>query len=395
MVTQITDPEIIQRGFTTEEFIQRTDHLQQQMLAQDVDIVLFTTEPEVRYYSGFFTQFWQSPTRPWFLLLAQTGAPVAVIPSIGETLMSQTWVQDIRCWSAPAETDDGVSLLTDTIIELAGNRARLGLLQGRESCLRMPLADYKRLCANLADYSIVDVTDMVQAQRQVKSAAEILKISAACQAAGRAFAGLPQWARTGMTERSLFQRFKLKCMDHGVDDVSFLVGAACAAGYDDIIAPPGEHKIADGDILILDTGCVVDGYFCDFDRNFAFSRVDQQTADAYRITHESVDAALALARPGVTCADLFHAMQKVLDPRTESASSSVGRMGHGLGMQLTESPSITAYDQTVMQPGMVMTLEPGLAYGDGRMMVHEENIVICEHGARLLTQRAEPEIVVI
>ncbi len=395
MVTQITSPETVHRGFTAQEFAHRTEILQRQMQSHDVDIILFTTESDVRYYSGFFTQFWQSPARPWFLLIPQTGAPVAVIPSIGETLMSSTWVKDIRCWSSPHETDDGISLLADTITALAGHQGSLGMQHGRESSLRMPLADYHTLLGKLAGFTPVNVSDIVQAQQQVKSDAEIEKIAAACQAAGKAFQGLPQWAAVGMTERTIFQQFKQRCMDHGVDDVSYLVGVAAADGYDDIIAPPGDKAVAAGDVLILDTGCTVDGYFCDFDRNFAFGTVDSATAQAYRTTHESVEAALSVVRPGVTCAEIYNAMQNVLDPQGVADANSVGRMGHGLGMQLTESPSITPFDQTVMQPGMVMTLEPGLAYGDGRMMVHEENIVICEGGARLLTQRAEAEIVII
>ena len=149
-------------------------------------------------------------------------------------------------------------------------------------------------------------------------------------------------------------------------------------------------------MLILDTGCTHDGYFCDFDRNFAFGQVDQATADAYARVHESIDVALELARPGVTCAQLFHSMQSLLTTQGDSVDSgNVGRMGHGLGMQLTETPSITHFDQTEMVPGMVMTLEPGMAYRDGRIMVHEENIVITADGCRLLTQRAAANIPVI
>jgi Xaa-Pro aminopeptidase len=70
-------------------------------------------------------------------------------------------------------------------------------------------------------------------------------------------------------------------------------------------------------------------------------------------------------------------------------------MGHGLGMQLTEWPSLMPADQTVLQPGMVITLEPGLEIGAGRMMVQEENIVIRESGAELLTKRAPKELPII
>jgi Xaa-Pro aminopeptidase len=67
-------------------------------------------------------------------------------------------------------------------------------------------------------------------------------------------------------------------------------------------------------------------------------------------------------------------------------------MGHGLGAQLTEWPSLTANDHTLLEPGMVITLEPGMDYGEGKLMVHEENIVIREGPPELLTRRAPPEL---
>ena len=386
---------LTRRGFEEEEFQQRTARAQKAMQAEEVDLLLLTTEPEVRYFSGFTTQFWQSPTRPWFLLLPQSGKPVAVIPGIGEACMRHTWVEDIRCWSSPHPTDDGVSLLVQTIKELCGASARVGMPMGRESSLRMPLNDFQILQHQLPKHSFVDVTPMIQALRQVKSAAEIDKISAACNAAGLAFEELPHLVQSGDTERTIFQQFKRACLMHGADDVSYLVGATGNGGYDDIISPPSDRLTGNGDILILDTGCIVDGYFCDYDRNYAFGHADAATADAYRITYAATQAALDMVRPGVTCADLFNTMQKVLDPGGDGEINNVGRLGHGLGMQLTESPSITPFDHTEMKPGMVMTLEPGLPYGDGKIMVHEENIVIREHGAELLTTRASAEIPVI
>ena len=386
---------IVTRGFTDDEFQQRTERAQVAMQTEEIDLLLLTTEPEVRYFSGFSTQFWQSPTRPWFLLVPISGKPVAVIPGIGEACMRHTWVEDIRCWSSPHPTDDGISLLVHTIEELTGASGRLGMPMGRESSLRMPLNDFHVLQQQLPKHSLVDISPLIQSLRQVKSKAEIEKITAACYASGLAFAELPQLVQSGNTERELFQRFKQSCLRHGADDVSYLVGATGYGGYDDIISPPSERLTRDGDILILDTGCVVDGYFCDYDRNYAFGHADAATEEAYRITYEATQAALDMVRPGVTCADLYHVMQKVLEPAGNAAVNNVGRLGHGLGMQLTESPSITSFDHTEMKPGMVMTLEPGLPYGNGKIMVHEENIVIREHGAELLTTRASAEISII
>ena len=76
-------------------------------------------------------------------------------------------------------------------------------------------------------------------------------------------------------------------------------------------------------------------------------------------------------------------------------TGDIGRLGHGLGMQLTEQPSLAAFDTTELVEGMVLTLEPSLTIGPGRMMVHEENIAITATGAQLLSRRAPQDIPVI
>ena len=75
--------------------------------------------------------------------------------------------------------------------------------------------------------------------------------------------------------------------------------------------------------------------------------------------------------------------------------NSVGRMGHGLGMELTEWPSVMPGDNTLLEPGMVLTIEPGMSFAPGKEMVHEENILITEERARILSSRAPDEMPII
>ena len=75
----------------------------------------------IRYFTGFDTQFFHSPTRPWFLVIPYNKKPIAVIPEIGKTLMEMTWVEDIRTWDSPNPSDDGISLVASKIKKL-GNR---------------------------------------------------------------------------------------------------------------------------------------------------------------------------------------------------------------------------------------------------------------------------------
>ncbi len=86
------------RGFPLVEFEERLQRAQKLMVTNDMAGILLMSEPEVRYFSGFNTQFWQSPTRPWFLFVPAEKKPIAVIPEIGALLMRSTWIDDIRTW---------------------------------------------------------------------------------------------------------------------------------------------------------------------------------------------------------------------------------------------------------------------------------------------------------
>lgn len=382
------------RGFPVEEFETRTGRAQVLMALTGIDAMLLTTEPELRYFTGYLTLFWQSPTRPWFLVVPSMGKPVAVIPTIGAACMGRTWIDDIRTWSSPRPQDEGVTLLADTLREIAGPKARIAIPQGPETHLRMPLADYRRLLQLLPEAKIVDASDILRRLRMVKSEAEIAKIAHICGIASDVFESLPETLRPGMSETEIFRRFRIACLERGADDVPYLVGGAGPGGYGDIISPPSERRVAPGDVLILDTGATFDGYFCDFDRNYAFGHASDDVRAAYDAVYAATEAGLKAARPGARCADIYHAMQAVMD-RAGALGNEVGRLGHGLGMQLTEWPSHTPDDDTVLEPGMVLTLEPGMTFAPGRVMVHEENIAIREDGPQLLSRRAPLRLPVI
>ncbi|MFD2740655.1 M24 family metallopeptidase [Sulfitobacter aestuarii] len=387
-------PDAPRRGFPNAEFESRTARAQALMAEQNFAGLLLMNEPEVRYFTGFQTPFWQSPTRPWFLFVPAEGKPVAVIPEIGAALMRRSWLDDIRCWSAPRPEDDGIGLLTELLSPLATQGARLGVLKGHETSLRMPLGDWERLVAALPGLQIGDATGLVQGLRMVKSAAEIEKLVHICAIGSASFARVPEFVVEGQPLEDVFRAFRREALAQGADDVPYLVGAADRGGYADCISPPDRRPLSRRDVLMLDTGCVWDGYYCDFDRNWAIGKAGDAARRAYDVLWRATEAGLAAARPGNTCRDLFRAMSQVI-AEIDTSGGDVGRLGHGLGMQLTEQPSLMAGEATVLREGMVLTLEPSLSYGDGLMMVHEENIVITADGARLLTRRAAPELPVL
>lgn len=363
--------------FPQAEYTARLARAQARMGAAGLDALLLTTEPEVRYFSGFLTRFWQSPTRPWFLVVPSSGDPIAVIPSIGAALMARTWITDIRTWESPAPEDDGVSLLAGCLREQG---PQIGIPSGPETHLRMPLQDFDRLKAALAPGRIVPDGGIVRDLRAVKSPLEIARIEAACGIAGRAFARVRDLAGPGMALTEVFRRFQRIALEEGADWVPYLAGGAGPLGYDDVISPASDAPLQTGDVLMLDTGLVRDGYFCDFDRNFAIGPLDDRVHRAWDRLRVATLAGEAQLRPGQKASDVFHAMNASL-----GGGTGAGRLGHGVGMEVTEGLSLRAGDDTVLRPGMVVTLEPGLRVEGGGTLVHEDVYVLADAGTRRLS----------
>ena len=374
------------RGFPQAEYEGRLARAQARMADEGLGALLLTTEPEVRYFTGFLTRFWESPSRPWFLIVPSSGRPIAVIPSIGAALMATTWIEDIRTWAAPDPEDDGVSLLADALREAGGP---VGVPSHLETHLRMPLADFARV-QRLAGPEFTDDRRIVADLRAIKSEAEIAKIAESCGIAARAFGRMGEIAGPGVPLAQVFRDFQRLLLEEGADWVPYLAGGAGPEGYADVISPATEVPLAAGDILMLDTGAVRDGYFCDYDRNFAVGRASEGQQSAHARLIEATQAGLEAARAGVRADEIWQAMAAIV-----GGGEGAGRLGHGLGMQLTEGLSLTAKDRTVLQPGMVITLEPGVETAPGRFMVHEENIVITEGAPRVLSPLSGPDLPVI
>jgi Xaa-Pro aminopeptidase len=160
-----------------------------------------------------------------------------------------------------------------------------------------------------------------------------------------------------------------------------------------VISPAEARPLATGDVLMLDTGAVRDGYFCDFDRNFAIGRVSEEVHRAHEALWEATEEVLAALAPGLRACDVHRMLCAALGRR--GAEPGRGRLGHGLGVTLTEWPSFTPVDDTPLRAGMVLTLDPAAVVAPGRMLVHEEVVVLRAGGAELLAPRAPVEMPVV
>jgi Xaa-Pro aminopeptidase len=370
------------------------------MAAAGLDCVLIASERNMRYLTGFHTQVWVSPTRPRFVLIPASGEPVAVVPrSNVEGFATRSWVDDVRWGPAPRPADEGVSLLVGTISELVGASGRVGAEIGPETRLGMPVADFLTLRDHLPGIAFADAGVTLQRLRMVKSAEEVAALRRIGGIASDAFAHLAEGLAAGQSERDVHRRLQGLLVELGAETVPYLVPVSGPSGYDQINMGPTDRVLGPGDVLVIDVGASVVGYCCDFDRNFAIGRAPEDVAVAYRRVFDATEAGLAAIRPGRTASEIYRAMSAVLQPARGTANP-IGRMGHGLGLDLTEPPSIAVADETRLEAGMVITLEPcavlppagGMAQ---RLMVHEENLVVTHDGYELLSRRAAPSLPVV
>ena len=383
----------LERGFSTPEFEERLIKAQEIMRHYKLDGLLVTTPQNIRYFTGYDSQFWESPTRPWFVVVPASGKPIGIVPEIGESEFKKTWLEDIKTWPSPKPEDEGISILKSTIDNLKKTYGQIGAEFGKEMALRMPVRDLFKL-KEIVKTNIVDGSDAIWEMRMIKTNAEVERIKHICSIASDAYYDLPSKLNIGDTEREAVNKLKIDIINRGADNVPFMPGISGVGGVSQIVCGPTNRTLNDGDILFIDTGSTFDGYFCDFDRNFAFGKASSEVEKVYEVLWQATEIGINAAIPGATTFDVFNAMNKIIS-EVSVAGNNVGRLGHGLGLQLTEPPSHRDEDKTVIKENMVLTIEPGLEYAPGKMIVHEENIIINKDGAELITKRAPKEIPII
>ena len=382
------------KGFSIEEFKERVTKAKQLMKKMKLEMLLITSPSNFRYFTGLDSYFWESPTRPWFLLLPVNDDPIAIIPSIGKTALQKTWIKNLITWKSPNPEDEGISALQNAILSINSNKCLIGCELGKETNLRMQIKDFNTLLEKIPLHNFVDASSLIWELRMIKSKNEISKIKKIISIASKAFSELPNLISMGQSEIKITNIMKKKMLDLGADYILYMSCASGPGGYDQIICEPTEKKLINGDILVIDTCSTHDGYFCDFDRNFGFGKISNSSHLAYEILWEATEIGIQKAKPGNTCSDINNAMLKILS-KNSPVYNNVGRMGHGLGLQVTEPPSIMKNDKTLLKENMIITIEPSLEYAPNTMIVHEENILITKNGCEILTSRTPRKIPII
>ena len=368
-----------------QEYSERLEHLRALMRHSDLQAVLLGTGTNLRYFSGYPSPA-RSGSRPFFLLLPLAGDPVFIVHS-GRKAEAQrfSWVKDVREYTELSRVP--VRLIRDALSECGALGGKLGMELGFEQSFDVPYLEFCRLQEGLPATSIVDAGSCLWRLRMIKSEAEIACQRRACQILSDAYANTFTAVREGTTELEVANYLKAHFENEGATDHWILITSG-SGNYDLTTKLPEARPIRRGDMVWIDAGCAVDGYWSDFSRAAVVGRPSAEQCRAQEEIHEITWEAVQKVRPGVSASQLAQACNTRLAGLgfaiTSSISGLASRVGHGVGLDVTEPPHIAEYDDILLEPGMVITLEPGVATEYGTFHV-EENVLVTREGYEVLS----------
>lgn len=353
----------------------RLQKLQEQLISQGLNGIALVPGPNMIYFSGIHSHLSE---RPIVLLIPALGEPAIIIPTL-EAMKAQDAgipVNRIFDWN----DQEGYS----SAFQQAG--AILGLNEwvlGVEA-LHMRVLELELLQQIGPDLKITHAEPVMDVLRSVKDETEIAAMEKAVAVAERAIRSLLPRIKIGMSEKQVAAMLTQELFDEGAESIAF--GPIVAAGPNSASphAVPTDRPLQNGDLLVIDWGVYVDGYPSDITRTFAVGEIDDELKWIYEIVRAANEKGKLTAKPGASGQDVDRAARKVI------ADSGYGeqffhRTGHGLGLEVHESPNMVEGNLEPLRPGNVFTVEPGI-YLSGRGGVRiEDNVLVTLEGSRSLT----------
>jgi Xaa-Pro aminopeptidase len=225
---------------------------------------------------------------------------------------------------------------------------------------------------------------LVERLRAVKEEDELDAVRRAAASGDRAFRRLAGERFTGRSERELAWRMEQLLREEGGHATSFPV--VVAAGPNGALphTTPGDRVVEAGELVVVDAGCVVDGYCSDCTRTFAAGGVDGRLRRAYEVCLEAQQAALGAVRAGAAGRDVDAVARELIDA-TELAGAFGHGLGHGVGLEVHEAPALRRESDDTLAAGNVVTVEPGIYLpGEGGVRI-EDLVIVRDDGAEVLT----------
>jgi Xaa-Pro aminopeptidase len=238
----------------------------------------------------------------------------------------------------------------------------------------------------------IPLKDTVETLRAVKDADELAALRRSAALADAAFSHLLDAIRPGMTEREAAWEIEAYMRTHGASKVAF--DLIVAAGPNGALphARAGDRAIQPGEPIVVDVGCVLDGYCSDMTRTFCLGQPTSRYLEVWDIVLQAQEAAEAAIRAGVRGADADAVARARIDDAGYGEYFGHG-LGHGVGLVVHENPRASELSEDTLQAGMVLTVEPGI-YLPGEFGVRLEDLVIIkEEGVEILTGASKTAVV--
>jgi Xaa-Pro aminopeptidase len=309
--------------------------------------------------------------------LESSNAAVLVEPDGSATLFT-----DFR-YAVRAREVEGVrfveaarNLLSTLADSLAGRR--IGFEEQN-----LPYAGYRALVD--AGVDAVPRSGLVESLRAVKDGEEVAALGRAGVLSDEIFSALARERFSGRTERDLAWWVERSFHEHGAEGLSFEAVVAAGPTASSPHAVPGDRVIEEGVLVTIDAGCIVDGYCSDCTRTFAVGEVSERLRELYALCLEAQLAGLAAVAPGVPGREADAASRVAIEDAGLGWAYGHG-LGHGVGQQIQEAPVLRPESTDTLEPGNVVSVEPGI-YLPGECGVRiEDLVVVTEDGNERLTQ---------
>jgi Xaa-Pro aminopeptidase len=242
----------------------------------------------------------------------------------------------------------------------------------------------KAVPAKLRRSLFVPVEPLVPKLRQIKDAEEIAKIRAAATLGCCLFNEMLEYLRPGLTEREVAATLEHAARMAGAEAMSF---ETIVASGERSALPHGRasnEKLPRQGFVTLDFGVILDGYMSDMTRTVHLGKAHPEERDVYDAVLEAQQAAVSVVAPGVTAGEVDEAARSVLR-RLNLDRWFTHSTGHGVGLEIHEGPRLAAKQTQVLEPGMVITIEPGV-YMPGRFGLRiEDMVLVTAKGHEILT----------
>jgi Xaa-Pro dipeptidase len=375
---------------TLDEREQRLDRARVLMHQNNIDAIVITTGTSLTYFTGLR---WGQSERFFAWTLPAKGAPFVVCPVFEEgrvrermeakpaTLPSATTTR-IYTWN---EDEDPYKLLAKALKETGIATGRIGI----EERTQFVFAD--GIAHASPSLTATSATPVTYGCRGIKTSAELALLQLANNITLSVYKAAYESAQPGMTNRQFTQ-----LIDAGYARCGVTGEASCQVGEYSAL-PHGSlqpQTIREGEIILIDDGCFVEGYQSDISRTFVLGDATSPKLDKARklfdIVHQAQAAALAAAHPGVQCQAIDAAARNVITAAGFGPDYKhfTHRVGHGIGMDMHEWPYLVRGNTTPLAPGMCFSDEPGI-YIAGEFGVRlEDDWHVTEDGGKMFTPQS-------